>query len=61
MVLGIPKLSEPGKVCESCIIGKQPRLSFNHHLPMRATFVLHVIHSDVYGPMWRKPLFRLFC
>lgn len=38
-------------MCESCIVGKQPRLSFNHHLPMRATTILHLIHSDVCGPM----------
>ena len=50
MVIGLPKLNVPEKVCDVCLIGKQPRNSFNSHLPMRASSVLGVVHSDVCGP-----------
>lgn len=50
MVEGLPKINVPDKVCERCIISKQPRNSFKSHLPMRATGLLGVVHSDVCGP-----------
>jgi len=50
MLIGIPMTIVSERVCESCMIGKQSRLSFNSYLPMRSTDLLHVIHSDVCGP-----------
>lgn len=50
MVEGLPKINVPDKVCERCIISKQPRNSFKSHLPMRAAGLLGVVHSDVCGP-----------
>ena len=49
MVIGLPKLNVPKKGCDVCLIGKQPRNSFNSHLPIRAYSVLGVVHSDVCG------------
>lgn len=40
----------PEKICEACFVGKQPRHSFNAHLPRRALGLLHVVHSDVCEP-----------
>lgn len=33
------------------MLGKHARLSFNSHLPMRATNLLHVVHYDVCSPL----------
>lgn len=50
LVKGIPRITVPEKVCEGCIIAKQPRNSFKAYLPQRATDLLGVIYSDVCGP-----------
>lgn len=50
MVKGIPVIKTPGKVCENCLVSKQPRNSFSSHVPLRAKNLLGVVHSDVCGP-----------
>ncbi|KAL2342497.1 hypothetical protein Fmac_003782 [Flemingia macrophylla] len=50
MVLGLPPISEPKKVCGRCCEGKQPRKSYKSSIPTRASLNLEVIHSDVCGP-----------
>ena len=51
MLIGLARIVVLERMCKSCMIGKQTRLSFNSYLPMRPTDLLHVIHSDVCGPM----------
>jgi hypothetical protein len=51
MVVGMPSIKIPEQAYGTCLIGKQTILAFNSSLPMRATHVLNVVHSDVCGPM----------
>jgi hypothetical protein len=51
MVLGLPSVIAPVETCTTCLLGKQPRDSFKNHLPMRASEVLNVVHSDICGPI----------
>jgi len=50
MVTGLPKFSMPEKLCEGCLVGKQPRNAFKSYLPMRSSCILEVVHSDFCGP-----------
>src|ERR1044072_8187588 len=50
MVLGLPLIRHPEKICDKCLISKQPRGSFSSFTPTRTTGVLDVVYSDVYGP-----------
>lgn len=50
MVLGLPAIQIPSKVCDSCLISKQPRNSFSNFTPSRANDLLHIVYSDVCGP-----------
>lgn len=50
MVIGIPSLEIPDKLCEGCLVGKQSRKSFVSTMPMRSSCILEVVHSDVCGP-----------
>ena len=51
MVIGLPEtLTVPGKVCEGCLVGKQPRNAFKKQMHMRAKGLLKVVYSDVCGP-----------
>jgi hypothetical protein len=48
MILGVPKLEIPSKVCDTCLIGKQPRNVFNSSSTAhRAKEVLNVVYSYV--------------
>ena len=49
MVEGVPDCSMGFGFCEHCLHGKQNQVSFQH-IGMRATEVLDLIHSDVFGP-----------
>lgn len=51
MVLGLPSIQPPEKVCEGCLVSKQPRSTFKKYAPSRAPATLHVVHSDVCGPI----------
>jgi hypothetical protein len=55
MIIGLPK-NVPNKMCDGCLVGKQPRNVFTKSLPMRSSNVLEVVHSDVCGPFDEKPL-----
>ena len=37
--------------CTSCIKGKMTRKSFKYKYQIKSTLPLHLIHSDVCGPM----------
>lgn len=39
------------KVCEGCLVSKQPRSTFKKYAPSRAPTALHVVHSDACGPI----------
>ena len=45
------KVDASSFTCEGCIEGKQQRLPFAGEAATRATKVLEIVHSDVYGPM----------
>ena len=51
MVKGLPEIKSNLKPCESCIMGKQHRLSFSKHGAWRAKASLELIHIDIYGQM----------
>jgi len=50
MVIVLPNISIPEKMCEECLFGKQPGNVFKSHIHMRATKLLHVVYFDVCGP-----------
>jgi len=50
MVCGLPLIHCPQKICEGCVIGKQPRKMFKTAAPQRAKKALGVVHSYVCRP-----------
>ena len=50
MVSGLPSIVIPKKICDNCLISKQPRTSFSSYIMSKASDVLHVVYSDVCGP-----------
>lgn len=56
MVIDIPSLAMPDKLCESCLVGKQSRKSFITHMPIMSSCILEVVHSDVCGPFEGLPI-----
>ena len=50
MVVGLPNVHVPDRMCKVCSASKQPRNFFCSYFPMRSLEVLHVAHSDVCGP-----------
>ena len=50
MVIGLPKVVPPNRVCEGCMLGKHANASFpsSKH---RSKEILDLVHSDVCGPM----------
>lgn len=51
MVMGLPLIEKPDRICEGCILGKQHRESFPAGKSIRANKPLEIIHSDLCGPM----------
>ncbi|WVY95960.1 hypothetical protein V8G54_028111 [Vigna mungo] len=51
MVSELPKITQPSKECENCLIGKQTRRPFKKQLEPRSKERLKVVHSDVCGPI----------
>ncbi|KAK2441923.1 hypothetical protein QL285_013156 [Trifolium repens] len=51
MVVGLPMIQTPDKLCEGCFASKQPRNSFNSSMYSRSKHALDVVHSDVCGPI----------
>jgi len=54
MVHGLPQIKPPTKLCEECMIGKQPRDPFPKNSTWRATRVFQLVHADICGPI--KPI-----
>lgn len=50
MAYGLPKLIQPKKTCEGCLMSKQVRNSFPSQANFSAKSVLELIHGDIYGP-----------
>ena len=50
LVSGLPVLDANKKTCETCLKGKQSRISFVSEKPKRSKTALEVIHSDICGP-----------
>lgn len=51
LVSRLPRITQPHKDCESCIVGKQTRRPFCKQLKLRLKERLEIIHSDVCGPI----------
>lgn len=51
MVLGLPKLTSKGKVCEVCMKGKQIRSNIPKQSKWRASRCLELVHTDICGPI----------
>jgi len=51
MILGVPKIMIPSTVCDTCLIGKQPRSAFSSGTTHRSKELLNVVYSDVCGPL----------
>ncbi|CAJ2628037.1 unnamed protein product [Trifolium pratense] len=50
LVYGLPKFKTKKSICEICVKSKHSRKPFVAEMPKRASGVLQVIHSDIYGP-----------
>jgi len=51
MVLGLPEIDIPNKVCEECVQAKQHKNNFSKDAGSRSKAILEVIYSDVCGPL----------
>ena len=51
MILGVPKIEIPSTVCDTCLLGKQPRNAFSSSTASRSKEPLNVVYSDVCGPL----------
>lgn len=51
MAVGLPSITPPTEVCESCVISKQARAPFPSHAIFRAQKVLELVHGDICGPI----------
>ena len=57
MVTGLPEtLIVPRKVCEGCLVGKQPRNAFKKHMHVRTKGLVQVVYFDVCGPFEQMSL-----
>jgi hypothetical protein len=51
MVWGLPHIEHTGELCDSCLAGKQRRLSFPKTAKYRAAEALELVHGDLCGPI----------
>jgi len=51
MILGVPKIEMPTTVCDTGLIGKQPRNAFSFSTAHRSKELLNVVYLDVCGPL----------
>lgn len=51
MVIGMPKISQPGNVCDGCLMSKQARKKFPTKANYEAGGILELIHGDLCGPI----------
>ena len=49
MVVGLPKIDQPNKLCEGCMLGKQHRKSFVKQIVERTTKTMELIHLNMCG------------
>jgi len=50
MVISLSSIVIPKKVCDNCLISKQPKTFFRSYTMSKANDVLHIIYCDVCGP-----------
>jgi len=60
MTHGLPDIQEQKSICEVCQLGKQTRVVFPDNA-FRALSKLHLVHTDVCGPMHNESLNGRFC
>ncbi|KAD6118940.1 hypothetical protein E3N88_10211 [Mikania micrantha] len=51
LVLGLPKVGEYNKVCDTCLMGKQQKEAIPKRSTWRASEKLQLIHTDLCGPI----------
>ena len=51
MVRGLPHIKHVGELCDSCLAGKQRRLSFLKTAKYRVVEALELVHGDLCGPI----------
>ncbi|KAL8131272.1 hypothetical protein AgCh_007267 [Apium graveolens] len=51
MVYGLPRLTQPSKKCEGCLMAKHSRNSFPAHTKFEAPQSLEIIYADICGPI----------
>jgi hypothetical protein len=51
MVRGLPQIDHIDQVCDSCLVGKQCRLSFPRLVNYRAGCRLELVHGNLCGPV----------
>ena len=51
MVTGLPHIEHAGKLCDSCLVRKQRRLTFSKKAKYHAVEALKLVHGDLYGPI----------
>jgi transposase InsO family protein len=51
LVDGLPQINHVDQVCDSCLAGKQKRLSFPSEAKYRAAHRLELVHGDLCGPV----------
>ena len=51
MVRGLPHIKNGGKLCDSCLAGKQRRLPFPKAAKYRVKDALELVHDDLCGPI----------
>jgi len=51
MILGVPKIEIPSTVCDTCLLGKQPRNASSSSTASRSKELRNVVYSDVCGPL----------
>ena len=51
MVRELTHIKHGGELCDSCLAGKQRRLSFPKAAKYRAVDALELVHGDLYGPI----------
>ena len=47
MVINLPQITIPSRVCEECVVNKQHHTSFPQGKSWRTKNVLELVHSDV--------------
>ena len=51
MVRGLPHIEHGGELCNSCLVGKQRRLSFPKTAKFHMAKTLELVHGDLCGPI----------